>query len=90
MGNKQKIFRRTGETYMTSETAKRVMPLLIEGMEQATNAQSDVNDCYTQLVSFILNEAEDANCTNHRKRKQTKYKPYWDNALAKSWKNLSE
>ena len=85
-----KVYRKFGEEYMNSEVAERVIPELIEMLENKVKTQNEMNECYDHLINFLTQEAEYSLKSKGKKRKVTKYKEYWDNELSKSWRNMHE
>ena len=85
-----KVYRKLGESYMTSATAVRILPILMNDLEQIEKSQNDINACYNELTKFILAEAERSLGNRAQKRKGTKYKEYWDDELSRKWKLMHE
>ena len=73
---------------MKSETALRVLPLLLGRLEAAEGNQQKVNDCYADITELILGEVESSLKGSHSKCKQTKQKEYWDLELSVKWKQI--
>ena len=72
---------------MESEQSKRVMGVLIDRFQRMQTSQSDVDDCYDQLVNLIESEMN-AGITGVRKVskcKCTPHKPYWCKELTQLW-----
>ena len=86
----QKVYRKVGHEYMKSETAIRMLHTLIENFESVDGQQQEINVCYNECTHFILTEAELSLKNNRKKRKNTKFKPYWDSELSKKWKIMHE
>ena len=56
--NRKKIYRKVGSSYMESEAAMRVLPILLSDIENLTVNQNNVNKCYEKIITFVLEEAE--------------------------------
>ena len=87
--NKNKIYRKVGDSYMKSELAKRLLPQLLCEMDDRSKCQESIDRCCEQLTDLLLDK-----CSRGRKcgkrRKNTKHKPYWDDELTKRWRLLLE
>ena len=61
-----------GVNYMKSETATRLLPLMLNQMENRINCQNNLNTLYKDVVDLILNEARSsmANLVGRRKKYQ--------------------
>ena len=57
---KAKIHRKTGECYMNSELADRMIPMMISNLENLQGEQDEMNACYHSLVNFLLEEVVDS------------------------------
>ena len=84
--HRKKVYRKVGETYMNSDVALCVLPMLLNDLENAENSQKEINICYNNLAEFLLKEAECSLRKKSKKRKGTKYKEYWDDELSNKWK----
>ena len=69
-----------------------MLPMIIECIEGAERNQPEINVCYDNIVNLMLDEADSSMKAITKKRKNMKYKPYWDAALSNKWKimQLSE
>ena len=55
---RQKVHRKPGESYMNGETALRLLPILLDEIEECSVNQDGINLCYTNLTNFIFDEVE--------------------------------
>ena len=55
-----RIYRKTGESYMTSQTALRLLPLLMTEINAIDCSQTAVNECCDSIVELMLSEAENS------------------------------
>ena len=55
------VNRIVGEKYMNSKLAERMIPTLLVKLDEIGNIQSGLNNCYSNLVEFILKEAQQSN-----------------------------
>ena len=85
-----RIQRKVGETYMKSDTAVRLLPLLLYEIYEIQYNQTDINCMYDDIVKLILTEAENSMCNTGKKRRGTKRKDFWDLELSKNWSNMSK
>ena len=86
---RQKIYRKIGENYMSGDTAQRLLPQMIENIENNMSIQNEVDECYELFVNFLREEAEDSLKAKNKKRKTTKYKEYWNKDLSFKWKFMA-
>ena len=82
--------RLTGDRYMNSELAERMIPSLLMEIDEIGATQAGMNHCYESLVDFIIEEATSSNSSKRSKRKSRKHKDYWDDELSVSWKKIKE
>ena len=79
---------------MESELTDRMLPTIIRQLETKIRVQSDMNNCYDDLVNFVIEEAKESINTKDNKRsgrkEHTVYKEYWDETLSKLWKDMKE
>ena len=88
--SRRKTYRKTGDNYMNSSTTLRVLPELLERMQKIEANQAEVNHVYGSLIELIEYEAENSLRTKNRKRKETKFKDYWDKELSTLWRLMHE
>ena len=76
---RKKVVRMQPNHYMESEQSKQVMGVLIDRFQQMQTSQSDVDDCYGQLVNLIESEMSAGIIGNRKvsKCKCTPHKLYW-------------
>ena len=55
--SRNKIVRKVGDSYMSSEIAKCLLPTLLNDLENNIKNQEQVNEEYDKVTTFILNEA---------------------------------
>ena len=85
------IWRTVDKQYMASDTAKRMLPILIENLLDMQAEQSSLNETYDELVNFVLEEAERSRGPKSRNRRAgTKFKEYWDSELTAQWNKIRE
>ena len=83
-----RIVRKVGESFMSSKTAKKVLPALCQELEQQELNQKEIDSCYDKLVKLLLYESENSVADKKRKQRGTKKKEYWDLELSKLWKAM--
>ena len=66
-----KVIRKPGQNFMNSDTALRLLPLLLEEMEDAQRCQEAVNESCQKVAKLILNEASASVEGNKKKRQHT-------------------
>ena len=84
------IYRKVGDSYMSSDSALRLLPAIMAEIEETEKTQTCINECCEKIISFILDEAKESVANRGKKRKTTKYKEYWDNELMKKWNIMKE
>ena len=67
-----------------------MIPTLLDELDQIRCIQEGLNDCYQNLIDFILSEAVDSMDSVKKKRKCRKFKEYWDEELGLNWKRMKE
>ena len=80
---KRAIPQKVGKNYMNSELARKLLPSFLHEMDQ-------VDDCYSRLTAFLLDEANHSVSEQGRWRKTTSHKDYWDDELRVKWQYLRE
>ena len=83
-----KLIRKVGDSYMNSKLAIRMIPVLLEQLEENEQNQKGIDLCYEELTNFIINEAENSLEPKRRKRPCRKYKEYWDEELSNLWRKM--
>ena len=58
VGRKGKLIRRVGEQYMRSDTAQKMLPVMLNNFDKYVKCQKEMDDCYGALVNFLLEESE--------------------------------
>ena len=87
---KKWLIRYPNETYMESELVDKVVGELLHDFRNKCKMQQEVNECYDNLVKFVLDEANKASRSKGKLRNETSFKPYWDDGLQRMWKNMKE
>ena len=75
---------------MNSETAMKMILVLLENLENHIVEQNEVNGCYSMLVDFLLGEAVQSIGSGGERHKTTEYKEYWCEDLTKKWRYMKE
>ena len=70
---------------MNSATAECLIPTMLDELENNTNTQKDLDNCYDHLVNFLIGETEASLSCKNKKRPKTKFKEYWDDELSAKW-----
>ena len=83
-----KINRKIGNNYMESNTAMRVLSILIDEIEAHMQNQTDVNKCYNKIIDLFNDEASSSTANKRCKHQHTKIKEYWDLELSKKWRQM--
>ena len=83
-----KLICKVGDSYMNSDLAIHMIPVLLEQLEENDRNQQGIDLCYEELTNFILNEAENSLEPKRRKRPCRKYKEYWDEELSDLWRKM--
>ena len=87
--NWRRVNRKIGAQYMNSDTAMRLLPMLIENLENQSGNQDSLNGCYNMLTEFLLQEA-DSVPKKAGLRPKTKFKQYWTKTLSVLWQTMKE
>ena len=84
--SQSRIVRRPGDNYMTSEVALKLLPTMLEQIDNTAHCQDEINKCYDNIVNLLLDESERSIASRKKKRRSTQWKAYWDLELSKKWK----
>ncbi len=78
--------------YRLGEVQCNVLLQLIDEINVSRESQSCVDEMYSKVVNVILNEMKDklSPLSTNGKRKNTPYKPYWNENLSKLWKTAHD
>ena len=85
---RQKVHRKTGNSYMSTDVAMRLLGEMLDEMEELEHNQLEVDRCYNSMVEFILEEAEHSASELTKKRRNTKFREYWDKELSAHWHQM--
>ena len=83
-----KTIRKVKDHYMESETAVKMLPMLLRDIETMDENQKGVDDCYDKITKLILSETDKSSVSGKGMCKNTKIKEYWDLELAVKWKQM--
>ena len=86
---KNRVYRKKGEGYMTSELAIKILPLLLQQLERWDDkSQEEIDVVYDEVTNFMMLEAKRSLSSKQKKRCDTEYKEYWCSELLVHWKRM--
>ena len=75
---------------MASDLVMKLLPDIMENLHDNVFNQQEINDSYARIIDLILTEAESSLTGRNTRRKNTKFKSYWNAELSVKWKLMHE